>query len=295
MLNFKKVLGVAKRTICAALSAVMVLNMFSACADDEIITYKVALVGNDQSGKTAFRRRITQNGFSEEYEATIGVEFVTKSLQTEDKNTTIKLQLWDTAGQERFRNLVPFYCKCADLVLLTVPYDKPSDEVDKYLNYWVGELNRADISCNVKIVLTKNEPNLPGYNSSLKEDIKEFISKHNKNLKMLFAFEEEVIETSAKNNNGIAELEDYIVNYLTQKEQESLNNDTATLPNDGADDSPQTEDLAPAVADASACPQNNNKKWIIGGGIGTGALLIPAAAILIHKFCHKTPAPKKLA
>jgi hypothetical protein len=46
--------------------------------------------------------------------STIGVEFATKSIQTDGK--TIKAQIWDTAGQERYRAItsasVGLHCGC---------------------------------------------------------------------------------------------------------------------------------------------------------------------------------------
>ena len=39
--------------------------------------------------------------------ATIGIDFLTKTVYVDDK--MVRLQLWDTAGQERFRSLIPSY------------------------------------------------------------------------------------------------------------------------------------------------------------------------------------------
>ena len=41
-------------------------------------------------------------------QATIGIDFLSKTMYLEDR--TVRLQLWDTAGQERFRSLIP---RCA--------------------------------------------------------------------------------------------------------------------------------------------------------------------------------------
>ncbi|KJZ79413.1 hypothetical protein HIM_00882 [Hirsutella minnesotensis 3608] len=40
------------------------------------------------------------------YQATIGIDFLSKTMYLEDR--TVRLQLWDTAGQERFRNAKSF-------------------------------------------------------------------------------------------------------------------------------------------------------------------------------------------
>lgn len=48
--------------------------------------------------------------FSQNYRATIGVDFALKVLNW-DNSTIIRLQLWDIAGQERFGNMTRVYFK----------------------------------------------------------------------------------------------------------------------------------------------------------------------------------------
>lgn len=48
--------------------------------------------------------------FSQNYRATIGVDFALKVLSW-DQSTIIRLQLWDIAGQERFGNMTRVYFK----------------------------------------------------------------------------------------------------------------------------------------------------------------------------------------
>jgi len=56
--------------------------------------------------------------------ATIGIDFLSKSLLVQDKQ--IRLQLWDTAGQERFRSLIPSYIKdCAVAIVIFDITSKP--------------------------------------------------------------------------------------------------------------------------------------------------------------------------
>ena len=63
--------------------------------------FKFVLIGDSGVGKSNLLSRFTRNEFNLESKSTIGVEFATKSIQTEGK--TIKAQIWDTAGQERYR------------------------------------------------------------------------------------------------------------------------------------------------------------------------------------------------
>jgi Ras-related protein Rab-6A len=48
-------------------------------------------------------RRFMYDTFDNTYQATIGIDFLSKTMYLEDR--TVRLQLWDTAGQVRARYL----------------------------------------------------------------------------------------------------------------------------------------------------------------------------------------------
>jgi GTPase SAR1 family protein len=48
------------------------------------------------------------DSFDNTYQATIGIDFLSKTMYLEDK--TVRLQLWDTAGQASFPSSVLFHC-----------------------------------------------------------------------------------------------------------------------------------------------------------------------------------------
>jgi len=62
--------------------------------DDYDYLFKIVLIGDSGVGKSNLLSRFTRNEFNLESKSTIGVEFATKSIQTENK--TIKAQIWDT-------------------------------------------------------------------------------------------------------------------------------------------------------------------------------------------------------
>lgn len=87
--------------------------------------YKIVFLGDQSVGKTSLILRFTQDTFDGNYQATIGIDFLSKTMYVDDK--MVRLQLWDTAGQERFRSLIPSYIK--DSSVAVVVYDitnKPS-------------------------------------------------------------------------------------------------------------------------------------------------------------------------
>lgn len=55
--------------------------------------------------------------FTNAYKATIGADFITKEVRTED-GKKVMLQIWDTAGQERFQSLGVAYYRGADACVL---------------------------------------------------------------------------------------------------------------------------------------------------------------------------------
>lgn len=69
--------------------------------EDTSLSFKIVIIGDSGVGKSNLMSRYTTNEFSQDTQATIGVEFMTKSVRIEDREA--KIQIWDTAGQERFR------------------------------------------------------------------------------------------------------------------------------------------------------------------------------------------------
>ena len=66
-------------------------------------------------------------------QATIGIDFLTKTVYCDDK--MVRLQLWDTAGQERFRSLIPSYIN--DSQVAVVCYDITSRPSFENVKSWV--------------------------------------------------------------------------------------------------------------------------------------------------------------
>ncbi|CAO1315392.1 unnamed protein product [Diamesa tonsa] len=85
-------------------------NMAPQTPDKREHLYKILVIGELGTGKTSFIKRYVHQFFSQNYRATIGVDFALKVLSW-DAATTIRLQLWDIAGQERFGNMTRVYYK----------------------------------------------------------------------------------------------------------------------------------------------------------------------------------------
>lgn len=86
---------------------------------NEVIRYKIVLIGDISVGKTSLMTRFVENKYRDFYEPSVGVDFSSKIVKFRSK--PIKLQLWDSAGQEKYKGLIPSYIRGSALVF--VVYD----------------------------------------------------------------------------------------------------------------------------------------------------------------------------
>jgi Ras-related protein Rab-6A len=84
--------------------------------------FKLVFLGEQSVGKTSLITRFMYDNFDAQYAATIGIDFLSKTMYLDDR--TVRLQLWDTAGQERFRSLIPSYIRDSSVAI--VVYDVTS-------------------------------------------------------------------------------------------------------------------------------------------------------------------------
>jgi len=74
----------------------------------ELYMFKILVVGEMAVGKTSFVRRYVDGHFSDNYKATINVDFATKSIKWSE-NCQANIFFWDLAGQERMRSQTASY------------------------------------------------------------------------------------------------------------------------------------------------------------------------------------------
>ncbi|CAL8307974.1 unnamed protein product [Gadus morhua 'NCC'] len=67
--------------------------------------FKLVFLGEQSVGKTSLITRFMYDSFDNTYQATIGIDFLSKTMYLEDR--TIRLQLWDTAGPGAFQEPHP--------------------------------------------------------------------------------------------------------------------------------------------------------------------------------------------
>ncbi|KAK9466498.1 ras family-domain-containing protein [Lipomyces arxii] len=153
--------------------------------------YKLVFLGEQSVGKTSLITRFMYDSFDSQYAATIGIDFLSKTMYLEDR--TVRLQLWDTAGQERFRSLIPSYIR--DSTVAVVVYDVTNRNSFVNTTKWIDDV-RAERGTDVIIVLVGNKTDL----NDKRQVTAEEGEKKAKEFKVMF------IETSAKAGHNVKTL-----------------------------------------------------------------------------------------
>lgn len=153
--------------------------------------YKLVFLGEQSVGKTSVITRFMYDTFDSNYQATIGIDFLSKTMYLEDR--TVRLQLWDTAGQERFRSLIPSYIRDSSGAI--VVYDIASRTSFLNTSKWIEDVKRERGS-DVVIVLVGNKTDLSDRRQVSTEEGEQMAQEN----EVMF------IETSAKTGNNIKAL-----------------------------------------------------------------------------------------
>ena len=157
----------------------------------EIPKYKLIFLGDQGVGKSCILNRFMNDTFTEEYQATIGLDFQSKNVQID--NQDIHLLLYDTAGQEKFRSLIPMYTRDANIILLV--YEVTSKDSFLHLNHWLNDLTTVKKD-EVIFVVVGNKTDLEDKREVSREEGEQFAKDND----YLFA------EVSAKDGKGFQDL-----------------------------------------------------------------------------------------
>ena len=152
---------------------------------------KYIIIGDPSVGKSNLLMKFANNKFTEEYEATIGVEFGVKNITLD--NQIYRIQIWDTAGQENFRSITRAYyknCVCA-MVVYDITNKKSFDNVQNWIKDVITNSPKT-----VLIILIGNKIDLVDKRKVTFDEGQEFAI----NQGIIF------METSAKTGDGVEEI-----------------------------------------------------------------------------------------
>uniref|UniRef100_A0A669DU02 RAB41, member RAS onco family n=1 Tax=Oreochromis niloticus TaxID=8128 RepID=A0A669DU02_ORENI len=157
--------------------------------------FKLVFLGEQSVGKTSLITRFMYDSFDNTYQATIGIDFLSKTMYLEDRTVSpVRLQLWDTAGQERFRSLIPSYIR--DSTIAVVVYDITNLNSFQQTSKWIDDV-RTERGSDVIIMLVGNKTDLADKSRQITTEEGE---QRAKELNVMF------IETSAKTGYNVKQL-----------------------------------------------------------------------------------------
>ena len=155
---------------------------------------KIILLGDSGVGKTCIISRYISNTFDANAPSTNGASYASKTLDFEDLNISITLDIWDTAGQEKYKSLTKFFYKDAAVAILV--YDiTQKDSFENMKSYWFQQLQEFG-SKSIILGVAGNKCDMYEKEEVNENDARQFAES-------IGAFFE---ITSAKNNTGITDL-----------------------------------------------------------------------------------------
>ncbi|KAJ8965237.1 hypothetical protein NQ317_006203, partial [Molorchus minor] len=179
--------------------------------DDYKFLFKVVLVGNAGVGKTCLVRRFTQGLFPPGQGATIGVDFMIKTVEIDGEKVKAKESYFLTIfgfnfkygiqqEQERFRSITQSYYRSAHALILV--YDISCQPTFDCLPDWLREIEEYASNKVLRILvgnkIDREDREIPIHVGE------EFAERHN----MYF------LETSAKDSDNVEKLFMYIAENL---------------------------------------------------------------------------------
>ena len=123
--------------------------------EQEDYKIKIIVVGDSGVGKTNLINRFASDKFDTISKATIGVEFVYKTLKINKE--VIKVEVWDTAGQERYRAITSSYYKGAKGAIIV--YDITNEDSFNNVESWMNEVTKKG-KTDMQFLLVGNKKDL---------------------------------------------------------------------------------------------------------------------------------------
>ena len=117
---------------------------------------KYVIIGDSGVGKSNILLQYINGKFSDDFKATVGVEFGAKNIEINSR--IYRIQIWDTAGQESFLSMTKVYYKNSSAAFIV--YDITEKETFDHVEFWLKELKKeAPDSILCILIGNKNDLN----------------------------------------------------------------------------------------------------------------------------------------
>ncbi|KAH0576606.1 Rab1a [Spironucleus salmonicida] len=134
--------------------------------------FKVALIGDSNTGKTSIFQRWQNDSFNENNVSTIGSDQIIKEFGFNDK-FNVKCVIYDTAGQEQYKATTTATVRSANFVVFVFSYDNKKSFEN--INIWMKEIKQ--INTDLIPILIGNKSDLEKQVSA--EEVEAFITNNN--------------------------------------------------------------------------------------------------------------------
>jgi len=125
------------------------------------VLLKIILLGDSGVGKSSLLTQYINRQFSAQYKATIGADFLCKTLLIGESHVT--LQIWDTAGQERYQSIGASFYRGADccVLMFDLTVSRTFDSLDSWQKEFLRQCEPPDL-IHFPFVLLGNKVDLGG-------------------------------------------------------------------------------------------------------------------------------------
>ena len=162
---------------------------------------KYVIIGDSGVGKSNILLQYINGKFSDDFKATVGVEFGAKNIEINSR--IYRIQIWDTAGQENFRSIARAYYK--NSICACIVYDITNRNSFNSVQSWIDDCTKQTPK-SILLLLIGNKNDLNDRREVQYEEGAEFAKKRN----MIF------LETSAKTGNNIDNIFERSVKQIDQ-------------------------------------------------------------------------------
>ena len=124
---------------------------------DSTQSVKVVLLGESAVGKTSIISQYTTKKFNPRCSTSVSAQFISKTMNFQELEKSMKFDIWDTVGQEKYRSLTKIFYRDAKVILLV--YDITKEHSFQALkDYWYKEVkNTAEGEPLLVVVANKTD------------------------------------------------------------------------------------------------------------------------------------------
>lgn len=180
-------------------------------------SFKVIIIGPGAVGKTSLLNRFVHNEFSLKYKLTIGVDFLTKTLEYEPEKF-VKLHIWDIGGQEKFKFLHRSFYEGAFGALIV--FDLSRHQTFSNMKKWLSEMRSIVINGIPSVIIGNKTDLIPEIGQIIdRSEVEEYAKKEG----CLYC------ETSAKTGENVENAFVDLTHRMIKKMGKILNNNKEKL------------------------------------------------------------------